>query len=48
MLSVRDRVTDDVLEGDLKDTTSLLIDDAGDAFDTTTTSETTNGRFGNS
>ena len=41
MLSVRDGVTDDVLEEDLEDTTSLLVDQTRDTLDTTTTGETT-------
>lgn len=40
MLSVRDRVTDDVLEEDLENTTSLLVDQARDTLDTTTTGKT--------
>ena len=40
MLSVRDRVPDNVLKEDLEDTASLLVDKAGDTLDTTTTGET--------
>ena len=40
VFSVRDRVTDDVLEEDLEDATGLLVDETGDTLDTTTTSET--------
>jgi hypothetical protein len=40
VLSVGNRVTDDVFEEDLEDTTSLLVDEARDTLDTTTTSET--------
>ena len=47
MLSVRDRVTDDVLEEDLENTTSLLVDEARDTFHTATASETTNSRLRN-
>jgi len=47
MFSVSDRVTNDVLEEDLEDTTSLFVDETGDTLDTTTTSETTNSRLGN-
>ena len=43
MLSVSDRVTDDVLKEDLKHTTGLLIDETGDTLDTATTSETADG-----
>ena len=41
VLSVRDRVTDDVLKEDLQDTTGFLVDQAGDTLDTTTASKTT-------
>jgi hypothetical protein len=43
VLSVGDGVTDDVLEEDLEDTAGLLVDEARDTLDTTTTSETTDG-----
>ena len=33
VLSVRDRVADDVLKEDLEDTAGLLVDEAGDALD---------------
>ena len=46
VFSVRDRVTDDVLEEDLEDATGLLVDETGDTLDTTTTSETTDGGLG--
>ena len=46
MLSVGDRVTDDILQKDLKNTAGLLIDEAGDTLDTTTTSKTTDGLYG--
>ena len=46
VLSVGDRVTDDVLQEDLEDTTGLLVDEARDTLHTTTTCETTNGRLG--
>ena len=42
VLSVCDRVTDDVLQENLEDTASLLVDEARDTLDTATTSETTN------
>ena len=41
MLSVRDGVTDDVLEEDLENTTSLLVDQARDTLDTTTAGKAT-------
>ena len=43
VFSVGDRVTDDVLEEDLENTTSLFVDETRNTLDTTTTSETTNG-----
>ncbi len=46
MLSVGDRVTDNVLQEDFEDATGLLVDEARDTFHTTTTSETTNGLYG--
>ena len=42
VLSVGDGVTDDVLKEDLEDTPGLLVDEARDTLDTTTTSETAN------
>ena len=41
VLSVCDGVPDDVLEEDLEDTTSLLIDEARDTLHTATAGETT-------
>jgi len=35
-----------ILEEGLENTTSLLVDETGDTLDTTTTSETANGRLG--
>jgi hypothetical protein len=46
VLGVGDRVTDDVLEEDLEDTASLLVDEARDTLDTATTSETTDCGLG--
>jgi hypothetical protein len=46
VLSVGDRVPDNVLEEDLKDTTGLLVDQTRDTLDTTTTSETTDSGLG--
>lgn len=43
VLRVRDRVTDDILEEDLEDTTSLLVDETRDTLDTATAGKTTNG-----
>ena len=42
VLSVGDRVTDDILQEDLEDAAGLLIDKTGDTLHTATTSETTN------
>jgi hypothetical protein len=48
MLSVGDRVTDNVLEENLEDSTSLFVDETGDTLDTTTTCETTDSRLSDS
>ena len=46
VLSVGNRVPDDVLKEDLEDTTSLFVDETGDTLDTATTSETTDSGLG--
>ena len=46
VLSVGDGITDDVLKEDLEDTAGLLIDQARDTLDTTTTSQTADGGLG--
>ena len=46
VLGVGDGVTDDVLEEDLEDTAGLLVDQAGDALDTSTASQAADGRLG--
>ena len=46
MLGICDGVADDVLEEDLENTTSLLVDKTGDTFHTATTGETTDSGFG--
>ena len=46
VLSVGDRVADDVLEEDLEHTTGLLIDETGDTLHTTTTCETADSGLG--
>jgi hypothetical protein len=46
VLGISNRVTDDILEEDLEDTAGFFIDETGDTLDTTTASETTNSRFG--
>jgi len=45
MLGVSDGVADDVLEENFENATSLLVDETGDTFHTTTTSKTTNSGF---
>jgi hypothetical protein len=42
MLSVRDGITDDILQENLENTASLLVDETRDTFHTATTSETAN------
>lgn len=46
MLGVCDCVTDDVFEEYLEDTSCLFVDESRDTLDTTTTSEATNSRLG--
>lgn len=46
VLSVGDSVTNDRLKEGLENTTSLLVDHGRDTLDTTTTSETTDSRLG--
>ena len=46
VLRVSDGVTDDVLKEHLQDPTSLLVDEARDALDTTTAGETADCRLG--
>lgn len=46
VLSISDRVTDDVFEEDLEDTTSFFVDEATDTLHSTTTGETTDSRLG--
>ena len=46
VLGVGDGITDDVLEENLENTTGLLVDEAGDALDTATTSQTADGGLG--
>jgi hypothetical protein len=45
---VGDRVTDDILEEYLEDSTSLLVNEARDTLHTTTTSETADSWLGDS
>src|SRR5271169_6874699 len=45
VLGVRDGVADDVLEEDLEHSTSLFVDQTGDALDSATTGETADGRL---
>ena len=46
VFGVGDGVTDDVLKEDLEDTTGLLVDQARDTLDTTTTRQTANSGLG--
>jgi len=46
VLAIGDGVTDDILQEDLQDTTGLLVDQAGNTLDTTTTSQTADGGLG--
>ena len=46
VLSVGDSIPDDILQEDLEDTPGLLVDEARDTLDTTTASQTPNGRLG--
>ena len=46
VLGVGHGITDDVLKENLQNTTGLLVDEAGDALDSTTTSKTTDGWLG--
>merc|ERR1719180_639803 len=46
MLSVSDRITDNILQEDLQDTPSLLIDETRDPLHSTPPSQSPNGRLG--
>ncbi len=46
VLGVGDRIADHVLEEHLQNTAGLLVDEAADALDTTSASETANGGLG--
>ena len=46
VLGVGDGITDDVLQENLEDAASLLVDQAGNALDAAATSQTTDGRLG--
>ena len=46
VLGVSHGITDNVLKENLEDTAGLLVDEAGDALDSTTTSKTTDGWLG--
>ena len=48
MFSVSDRVPDDILQEDFENSSSLLIDQTGDPFDPSSSSESSNGRLGDS
>jgi hypothetical protein len=46
VLGVGDGIADDVLQEDLEDSAGLLVDEAGNALDTATTGQTTDGGLG--
>ena len=46
VLGVGDGIADDVLKEDLEDTAGLLVDQAADTLDTTTSGETSDGWLG--
>ena len=46
VLAVRDGVTDDVLEEQLEHSSDLFVDETGDALDSTSACETSNGWLG--
>ena len=46
MFSVGDGITDDIFKENLEDTTGLLVDQARDTLDTTTTRQTADGGLG--
>merc|ERR1712098_86879 len=46
VFSVGDGITDDVFQENLEDTSGFFVDQARDTLDTTTTSQTTDGGFG--
>ena len=48
VLGVGDGITDDVLEEHLEDTSGLLVDEAGDTLDTSTSRQSSDGRLGDS
>ena len=48
VLGVGDRITDNVLQKDLQNTTGFLINQSGNTLHTTTTSQTANGGLRNS
>jgi hypothetical protein len=46
VLSVSDGVPNDILKEDFEDSSGLFVDQSGDSLHSTTTSQTTNGWFG--
>jgi len=46
VFSIGDRVSDNIFQEDLEDTACFFVNEPRDTLDTTTTSKTTNGRFG--
>lgn len=47
VLTVSDRISNNVLKESLQDSTDLIVDVVSDTLDTTTTSKTANSRLGN-
>jgi hypothetical protein len=45
VLGVGDSIADDAFKEDLEDTSGFFVDETGDTFDTTTTSETADSGF---
>jgi len=48
VFGVGDSITDDTFKEDFEDPSSFFVDETGDTLDSATTSETTDGRFGDS
>ena len=47
MFGIGDSITDDIFQENFEDTSGFFIDQSRDTFDTTTTSQSANGGFGN-
>ena len=46
MFGIGDSITDDIFQENLEDTSGFFINQTRNTLDTTSTSQTTNGRFG--